>query len=145
VVTIEQGVTHAHNSKDNARLAANCKRSPDSCRLVPLLVVAPVLRKVKQEALRQFGELVTVHNQLFDMKWILSKHSQDDVILRSPDASSLIDLGASFTVIRQMSLVPIDKPTLLTLTAAAAFPMIPMILLVTPTDQLVEPVLKMLG
>ena len=63
----------------------------------------------------------------------------------NPDASSLIDLGASFTVIRQMSLVPIDKPTLLALVAAAALPMIPMILLVTPADQLVKTVLKMLG
>jgi hypothetical protein len=67
------------------------------------------------------------------------------LILGNPDASSLIDLGASFTVIRQMSLVPIDKPTLLALVAAAALPMIPMILLVTPADQLVKTVLKMLG
>ena len=113
--------------------------------VVPLLVVAPVLRKVKQEALQQFGALVTIHNQLFETKWILNKHSQDDVILGNPDASSLIDLGASFTVIRQMSLVPIDKPTLLALVAAAALPMIPMILLATPADQLVKTVLKMLG
>jgi hypothetical protein len=113
--------------------------------VVPLLVVAPVLHKIKRRALREFGALVTIHDQLFDTKWILNNHSQDETILGNPDASSLIDLGASFTVIRQMSLVPIDKPTLFSLAAASALPMIPVILLVTPANQLVKTVLKMLG
>ena len=38
--------------------------------VVPLLVVAPVLLKVKKKACLEFGALVTQHDQLFDAKWI---------------------------------------------------------------------------
>ena len=36
--------------------------------IVPLLVVLPVLRKVKRKALLEYGALVTHHDQLFDTK-----------------------------------------------------------------------------
>ena len=68
--------------------------------------------------MREYGAQVTIHNQLFDEKWIQGKRPADEVLLGNPDASSLIDLGGSFTVIRQMSLVPIDKLTLGTLALA---------------------------
>ena len=76
--------------------------------VAPLVVLGPVLRNVKRRALREYGELVTTHNQLFETKWIRNKRSHDDVILGNPDASSLIDLGDSFTVIRQMVIIPIN-------------------------------------
>ena len=113
--------------------------------VAPLLVVAPVLIKVKRKALREYGALVTIHNQLFDQKWIQQEKSSDEVMLGNPDASSLVDLGSSFTVVREMGIVPIDKPTLITLAIAAALPMIPVILLATPIDELIRIVLKMLG
>jgi hypothetical protein len=113
--------------------------------LAPLLVVAPALLEVKRKALREYGVLVTKHNQLFEHKWIQGGQPPDEVILGNPDASSLVDLGSSFTVIRQMGIVPIDKPTLVTLALAAALPMIAVALYATPTDELIRVVLKMLG
>lgn len=112
--------------------------------IAPLLVVAPVLLKIKRKALREYGALVTLHDQLFDQKWIRKEQPANGVILGHPDASSLADLGRSFTVIRQMGLVPIDKPTLVTLAVAAALPMLPIVLYTTPADELIR-VLKMLG
>jgi hypothetical protein len=113
--------------------------------VAPLLVVTPLLLKTKRKALREYGALVTIHNQLFDQKWIQNAESTDQVILGNPDPSSLQDLGGSFTVIREMGVVPIDKPTLITLAIAATLPMLPVILLATPADQLIRIVLKMLG
>jgi hypothetical protein len=115
--------------------------------VAPLLGVAPVLAKVKRKALLDYGALVTVHNQLFDAKWIRNGKAQDGVVLGNPDPSSLIDLGSSFAVIRQMGVVPIpiDRQTLLALAAAAALPMFLVVLFVTPADQLIRTVLKMLG
>jgi hypothetical protein len=115
------------------------------CLVVPLLVVTPVLLKVKRKALREYGALVTIHNQQFDQKWVRQEHLPDELILGSPDVSSLNDLGDSFTVVRQMGIVPIDKPTLLTLAISAVLPMIPVILYATPADELIRLVLKMLG
>jgi hypothetical protein len=115
------------------------------CLLAPLTVVSPVLFKIKRRALREYGALVTRHNQQFDQKWILEKQESAERMLGHPDASSLVDLGSSFTVVRQMSLVPIDKPTLIILAVSAAIPMIAVALYATPTNELVHLVLKMLG
>src|SRR5207302_7651898 len=113
--------------------------------VAPLLVVTPVLLKIKRKALLEYGALVTIHDQQFDQKWIQNRRKSDEEILGNPDASSLVDLGSSFTVVREMGLVPIDKPTLVTLAVAAALPMIPVVLYATPADDLVRAVLKMLG
>jgi hypothetical protein len=112
--------------------------------VVPLLVTAPVLIKTKRRALLNYGALVTGHNQAFAAKWIDGHASQGEEILGNPDASSLIDLGSSFEVVQRMKPVPINKSTLVTLGAAAALPMVPLVVLATPADQLVRAVVKML-
>ena len=113
--------------------------------VVPLLVLLPVLRKVKRKALLEYGALVASHDQLFDTKWIRGEQASEDVILGNPDSSSLADLGGSFAVVREMRLVPIDKPTLITLAVSAALPMVPVVLIATPADELVRAVLKLLA
>lgn len=113
--------------------------------VAPLLVVTPLLIKVKKKALLDYGALVAVHNQQFDRKWIQKDQSVDEIIMGNPDPSSLIDLGSSFTVIRQMGIVPIDKQTLITLVLAAALPMIAVVVYATPTEALLRVVLKMLS
>lgn len=112
--------------------------------IVPLLVVTPVLLKVKRKALLEYGALVAIHNQLFDQKWNQNRQPAGETLLGNPDASSLGDLGASFTVVRQMGVVPIDRPTLLTLVISAALPMLPVVLYATPLPELIR-MLKMLG
>jgi hypothetical protein len=113
--------------------------------VAPPLFLGPVLRNVKRKALQEYGALVTIHNQLFETKWIRDRYSHNDVIMGNPDASSLIDLGDSFTVIRGMSIFPVNKQTLISLAAAAALPMLPLVLLVMPVKDVLHTVLKMLG
>jgi len=112
--------------------------------VAPLLVTTPTLVKTKAQALLSYGALVTSHNQSFAAKWVDGHAPNGDEILGNPDPSSLIDLGSSFQVVRQMKPVPINKSTLITLAAAAALPMVPLVVLVTPADQLLRAVLKML-
>jgi hypothetical protein len=113
--------------------------------VAPLLVVVPVLLRTKRKALLEYGDLVTHHDLLFDCKWIHGQHAPGEVILGHHDASSLADLGSAFTVVREMHIAPIDKPTLVVLAVAAALPMAPLIFIATPTDELVRAVLKMLA
>ena len=114
------------------------------CLVVPLLVVTPVLLKVKRKALLEYGAQVAIHNQLFDLKWIRGEHPEGETLLGNLDASSLANLGSAFTIVRQMHIVPIDKPTLLTLAISAALPMVPVVLYATPVPELIN-MLKMLG
>ncbi|MGA8034663.1 MAG: hypothetical protein WA823_09595 [Candidatus Acidiferrales bacterium] len=111
--------------------------------VVPLLAVTPLL--VKKKALLDYGALVPARNQLFHSKWIRNRHPTGAVILGNPDASSLIDLGSSFTVIRQMSIPPIDKPTPATLAYAPALSILVVVMCVTPAPEINHSVLKMLG
>jgi hypothetical protein len=112
--------------------------------VTPLLVTTPTLHKAKTRALLSYGALVTSHNQSFAVKWINGHAPQGDEILGNPDPSSLIDLGSSFQVVQQMKVVPINRSTLTNLVAAAALPMVPLVVLVTPADKLIRVVLKML-
>jgi hypothetical protein len=113
--------------------------------ILPLVVVAPVLHTTKKRALFEFGGLVTKHDQLFETKWIHGNHPLDEVILGNPDASSLIDLGSSYAVVLGMSVVPIDKNTLIGLAVAAALPMLIVVLFVTPANEVIGAVLKVLS
>ena len=113
--------------------------------LAPLLVVSPVLVSTKRKALFEYSALVTLHNQLFDAKWIQRGNSRGEVLLGNADASSLIDLGSSFAVIRQMTSVPINRQTLVSLAVAAALPMVVLVLFATPVEELLRLVMKMLG
>ena len=112
--------------------------------VLPLLVVVPALVKVKKSALFEYGALVTHHDQLFEAKWIDGQRAPGEEILGNPDASSLADLGTSFGVVREMSYIPIDKPTLIGLTVAALLPMIPVIVFATPVNDLMRLIVKTL-
>jgi hypothetical protein len=112
--------------------------------ILPLLVVAPVLLKIKRKGMLEYGAQVTIHNQLFERKWVQDNHPAGETLLGNPDASSLADLGSSFAVVREMRLVPIDKPTLIALAISAALPMVPVVLYAIPAPELIR-MLKMLG
>jgi hypothetical protein len=113
--------------------------------IAPLLVVTPVLMRVKAKALLEYGRLVTLHNQDFDRKWIYGGADADASMLGDSSPCSMIDLGSSYTVITRMSLVPLDRHALLFLALAATLPMVPVVLWATPADKLLAVVIKMLG
>ena len=72
-----------------------------------LLIFLPLSARTRLEALRSYGTLVQQHNQLFHDKWIEGDRPADEQPLGNADMSSLVDLGSSFTVIRQMNIVPV--------------------------------------
>jgi hypothetical protein len=97
----------------------------------PLLIFVPVLGRVRREGLRSYGMLVQWHNKLFDEKWI-GHDGQSEAPLGNPDMSSLVDLGSSFTVVRQMSIFPVGRAQLLNVAIVACLPGLPLALLVLP-------------
>ena len=88
--------------------------------------------------------LVAQHDHLFDAKWIQGKRPPGEEIVGNADASSLADLGTSFDVVKDMSFIPVDKPTLIGLAVAAVLPMIPVIIFATPINDLIRLVTKTL-
>ena len=98
----------------------------------PLLIFLPLLARARLEGLRSYGILVQQHNQLFHDKWIEGKNPAGEQPLGSTDMSSLVDLGSSFTVIRQMNIVPVGLLQIVRVAIIACLPALPLMFLVLP-------------
>jgi len=107
--------------------------------LAPLLVFTPKLLAVKRRGLLEYGALANEYTQAFDRKWIRREVAEGEALLGSADIQSLADLGNSFTFVRTMRAIPIDRNSIIPLVVATALPMLPLILILTvyPFDQLV--------
>jgi hypothetical protein len=111
----------------------------------PLLLVSPKLAKVKERGIFDYGALGTSYSQSFDAKWIREGGGPErESLLGTADIQSLADLYNSFSIVREMKVVLIDKKVLIGLAIPVILPMIPLLVLATPTDQLVRAVLKLL-
>jgi hypothetical protein len=112
--------------------------------LAPLLLLLPTLLPVKRRGLLEYGALAAGYTQTFDAKWIHGGPPEGEALLGSSDIQSLADLSNSFAIVRGMRVAPIDKRTLIGSAIAAVLPMVPVLILGTPADQLIRTVLKLL-
>lgn len=104
----------------------------------PLLVLVPLLARVRREGLRAYGILVQRHNQLFHNKWIVQRGAASESPLGSPDMSSLIDLGSSFDVVRNMRILPVGRTQFVQVALIACLPSLPLSFLVLPFSDVVK-------
>jgi hypothetical protein len=113
--------------------------------VAPLVLAAPTLIRLRKRARLQYGALLTAHDQAFHAKWFHSQRKSGEELLGNPDASSLAHLGRSFEVVRDMRPIPLDRRMFISLAVSAALPMLPVILIATPADEIIKTVLKMLA
>lgn len=90
--------------------------------LGPLLAFAPKLIALKRRGLLEFGGFAHEYTRRFEDKWLGAKTDEDP--LGTQDLQALADLGNSFRVVREMSIVPVEARAALTLLVAAVAPMI---------------------
>jgi hypothetical protein len=107
----------------------------------PLLVFVPLLARTRRQGLREFSALAGVYNHSFAEKWIRGKSPEGEPLLGSSDIQSLADLGNSYQFARQMKVFPFSLQDIIRLSVVAATPMLPLLPLVMP----IEDILKMLG
>jgi hypothetical protein len=104
--------------------------------LAPLTLFAPKLFSVKQHGLMKYGQLASAYTQAFEAKWIKGGAANEE-LLGTADLQSLADLGNSFEVVENMRIVPFSKDHALLLALAAALPMLPLLLIVLPLNELI--------
>jgi hypothetical protein len=75
---------------------------------------------------------------LFHNKWIESSRPAQDSPLGNPDMSSLVDLGSSFDVIRQMSVFPVGRTQLFQVAVIACLPGVPLAFLLLPIAEVLK-------
>jgi hypothetical protein len=103
----------------------------------PLLSFAPVLAAARRAGLRSYGVLVQRHNQAFHDKWITAAGG-DESPLGNPDMSSLVDLGSSYLVIREMNIAPISRRQMLQVAGVACLPGVPLLFLALPVMDVIR-------
>ena len=110
----------------------------------PLLALTPKLAMVKRKGVYGYGALGTKYVGDFDAKWIHGHPSDREQLLGTADIQSLADLRNSFSVVEEMRVVLIDRRTLVGLAIPAILPMLLLIMIATPADQIIRAVLKLL-
>jgi hypothetical protein len=113
--------------------------------LLPLMLLAPKLREVRRAGLLEYGRLANSYSASFDKKWVHNREAPSERLLGSADIRSLADMGNSFALVDAMSIAPITKRLILQLVGLTILPLIPVIVLGTPTPELIHAIIRMVA
>ncbi len=109
--------------------------------LGPLTVFTPHLARARRRGLSQYGTLATSYVTDFHDKWVRGG-GEDETILGTADIQSLADLANSYTVVREMRIVPFALSHVVRLAVIAGMPMLPLLLTIMPLHELVDRLIK---
>ena len=111
--------------------------------LAPLTVFTPGLSRAKLAGLSQYGGLASSYVAAFEQKWILASEGGQE-ILGTADIQSLSDLGQSYSIVREMNVVPFGVRDITRLALATAIPLLPLALTVFSVEELAMRLMKVL-
>jgi hypothetical protein len=80
----------------------------------------------------------------FEEKWIRSGAPETSELLGTGDIQSLADLGNSYSVVREMSIVPFGLQDIARLAAATAAPLLPLTLTIFSVEELLTRLVKVI-
>ena len=106
--------------------------------LSPLLFFTPQLAQAKRKGSREYGVLAERYVREFDAKWVRGGAPADEPLLGSADIQSLADLGNSFSLVKDMRIVPIKRDDLLRLVGATLAPIVPLALTMMSLEELLK-------
>jgi hypothetical protein len=111
--------------------------------LGPLVMFSPQLARAKRKGQVRYGLLANKYVTQFDEKW-LDSDKNDEPILGTADIQSLADLGNSYAGVREMKIVPFGLRDITRLVAATAVPLLPLLLMIMPLEELVMRIVKII-
>jgi hypothetical protein len=109
--------------------------------LGPLTMFTPGLARAKLAGLAQYGKLASAYVTAFEGKWI-RREPPDGELLGTGDIQSLSDLGQSYSVVREMNVLPFGMQDVGRLVFATAAPLLPLGLTVFSLEELVVRLVK---
>ncbi len=109
--------------------------------LGPLTVFTPRLADAKRAALARYAKLASEYVAAFEEKWIRRRET-DEQLLGSADIQSLADLEGSYSIIREMRVVPFGVQDITRLVMVTALPLLPLTLTIFSLEELVMRLLK---
>jgi len=104
---------------------------------VPLLIFCGRLIRLKLRGLHDYGVLANYHSIFFDRKWIESGQQNLPDVLGTPDISSLCDIVTDYSLIQDMRYIPFRLKDVIVLAVSICAPMLPLLLLQIPLNELI--------
>lgn len=114
-----------------------------------LVVVCPLgffvlqLDEAGRKAKREFGALASRYVDDFRNKWVQGGVRPGDPLLGTPDIQSLSDLAHSYSVVKDIRVLPVSKQNLLHLVTIIAAPLVPLTLTMFPLVEVIKRLLKL--
>ena len=104
--------------------------------LLPLLAIAPALRKLRQQALAAYSDLVGLQGALVHRRWIEGRPVADEPLLDAPEIGPVADAAAMYDAVRNMRSVPIGKVSIAGIVLPLALPLLVVAALQIPLKDL---------
>jgi hypothetical protein len=111
--------------------------------LFPLIFFTPQLLRGKRAGLIAYGTLASRYVSEFDTKWVRGGAPEGELLLGSADIQSLADLANSFSVVDTMRGVPFDRSAIIQTVLPILIPLLPLVFIVMPIDQLIAQIVKL--
>jgi hypothetical protein len=112
--------------------------------LGPLVVFSPCLLRTRRKGLAEYGLLANRYVFGFEEKWIRGGTEDSGELLGSGDIQSLADLGNSYSVVREMRVVPFGLEDVARLAGAACAPLLPLMLAIISLEELLTRLVKVI-
>ena len=103
----------------------------------PLVLFSGKLWRCRVSGWSAYMAMASRYVDAFERKWVRDESATGDAQLGTADLQSLADLGNSINVVRGMRLVPASQRLVVGMAASVLLPMLPLLLLKYPVDQLV--------
>jgi hypothetical protein len=103
----------------------------------PPLVFSGTLLRAWRRGIFEYGALAGRMGRSFEQKWFVDRADVDGAALEVPDFSATTDLYQVVSNAYRMRFAPVDAPSLLLLFGAVLVPLVPVILLTIPFDNVV--------
>jgi hypothetical protein len=112
--------------------------------LGPLFMFTPQLARTKRRGSAEYGLLANRYVFGFEEKWIRGGAPETSELLGTGDLQSLADLGNSYSVVREMRIVPFGLEDIARLAAATAAPLLPLTLTIFSVEELLTRLVKII-
>lgn len=111
--------------------------------LGPFFFFTGALRRYRHQGFLEYSALLNHYTSRFERKWIPSPEKMPtEEFLGTADFSALADLGTSFTPVKEMKTVPVNREKVVMLVFAVLLPMLPLFLTVLPLKEILWVVLE---
>jgi hypothetical protein len=91
--------------------------------IAPFLAYVPKLVRLRRDAVLAYGVLAQKASRAFDARWNKSNAPAGEAFLESNDPSAIVDYGSDYALARNLRVIPIALPELLTIVVVALAPM----------------------